>query len=115
MPYFFIVPAYILLLMVLGIAAFVARMNPGLRGSSAYIAAGTVGTLPGMIIANVLVTLAGILPALIADRFSLPEGLQQICSVFAGVALLLGPLVASAAGVVLGFLGGCWVVWRRRK
>jgi hypothetical protein len=115
MPYFFILPAYVLLLLVLGIAAFVTRMNPGLRGSSAYIIAGTIGTLPGIIVANLVVTVAGILPAVIADHFSLPDGLKQVCGVFAGVALLLGPFVASAVGVVLGFLGGCWVVWRRRK
>jgi hypothetical protein len=113
MPYFFIVPAYVLLLLVLGIAAFVARMSPGLRGSNSYIIGGMIGTLPGFIVANVLVTLAGILPAVIADQFSLPDGLKQVCGVFAGVALLLGPFIASAVGVVFGFLGGCWVVRRR--
>jgi hypothetical protein len=58
---------------------------------------------------------AGILPAVIADHFSLPDGLKQVCGVFAGVALLLGPFIASALGVVFGFLGGCWVVRRLRK
>lgn len=115
MPYFFILPAYVLLLLVLGIAAIVTRMNVPWRPASGYIIGGMIGTVPGFIAANLLITLAGILPTVIADHFSLPDGLKQVCGVFAGVALLLGPFVASAVGVVLGFLAGCWLVrWRGR-
>jgi hypothetical protein len=113
-PYFFIIPAYMLLLAVLGIAAFVTRMNPPWRKASGYIVGGMIGTLIGFILANAAVTIAGILPAMVANHFSLAEGLKQVCGVFAGVALLLGPFVASAAGVALGCLAGCGWVWKRK-
>jgi hypothetical protein len=114
-PYFFILPAYFLLLLILGTAAFVTRMNPKWRPARGYIHGGMIGTVPGFIVANLLVTVVGIFPAVIAEHFSLPEGLKQVCGVLAGVALLLGPFVASAAGVVLGFLSGCWIVWRGHR
>ncbi len=66
---------------------------------------GGIGSVPGFIVANGIVTLAGVLPALVAERCALPEWLRQVCQIFAGVTLMLGPFAASAAGVGVGFLG----------
>lgn len=115
MPYFFIIPAYLILLLALGIVVFVTRLNETTRPASRYILAGMIGTVPGIIVANAIVTLAGIMPALVAEQVSLAEGFKQACAIFAGLALLLGPFVASVVGVVLGFSCGCWFVCKRRE
>lgn len=115
MPYFFILPAYGLLLLVLGAAAFAAWMTPRGRPLGRLLVAGMIGSVPGMLIANVLVTIAGLLPVWLADNLTLPETLKQVLGVCAVAILLLGPFVASALGVLLGFLGGCGFVWWRNN
>ena len=108
MPYFFIVPAYLLLLLVLGIAAVVLRSGGNSGRASGFILAGMVGTLPGIIAANVVVTLAGLLPLWIAGNVSPPEGVRQLLSALALLCLFIGPFVASVIGVIAGFLCGVW-------
>lgn len=115
MPYFLIVFAYLVLLLILGIAALVTARHPPWRPACDWIVGGMIGTLPGMIAANGLITLIGILPAVLADWFSAGEGLTRWCGVLTGIALILGPFAASFAGVMFGFAAGClWVVRRRR-
>jgi hypothetical protein len=114
-PYFLIVPAYLALLLILGIAAFVASRNPPWRPACGFIVGGMIGTLPGIIVANGIVTLVGILPAVLADRLSAGEGLTRFCGILTIIALILGPFAASLVGVLLGFAAGClWVRLRRR-
>jgi len=115
MPYFFIVPAYLLLLLILGIAAVVLRSGGNSGPASGYILAGMVGTIPGIIAANVLVTLAGLLPLWIAAKVSPPEWMMQVLSVLAVACLFIGPFVASAIGVIAGFLCGILVAWKRTR
>lgn len=115
MPYFFILPVYAVLLVFLLIAAVVARCVEGWRPASGYIIGGTVGTLPGFIVANVIVTLVGILPVLVAQHLTLPEWLQKAGAVIVAAILLAGPFIASAIGVILGFVAGIFFVFRRRR
>ena len=115
MPYFIILPAYAILLLVLGIAAFVTRMIPEARWSSGYLVGGMVGTLPAFILANVGITIAGILPLWLTKQFTPPEWFSQVCAIVSMVALMIGPFIASAVGIALGFGAGCLVVRRRRK
>ena len=115
MPYFFIVPAYAVLLVGLGLAAFLTRLTPQFRWVGGYLIGGGIGTLPGFVMANGIVTIAGIVPALVAERWALPECVRHVCGMFAGMTLMLGPFAASAAGIGVGFLAGCWIVWRARR
>ena len=115
MPYFSIVPAYLLLLLILGIAAFVTARHPPWRPACGMIVGGMIGTVPGIIAANGIITLVGILPAVFADWFSAGEGLTRFCGVLTGIALLLGPFAVSLVGVTLGFAAGCLWVGRRRR
>lgn len=114
MPYFIILPAYVILLLVLGIAAFVTRGIPEARWTSGYLVGGMIGTLPAFIIANVAITIAGVLPLWLTQQFSPPEWFQQVCAVFSMLALMIGPFIASIIGIVLGFAAGCLVVRQRR-
>ena len=115
MTYFIILPAYIALLLCLIVAAVATRCVASWRAASSYIVAGTICTLPGFIIANVVVTLAGILPVLVTRNISPPQWLQQVAAITAGGILILGPFVASVIGVFLGFAVGVFLVFRRRK
>jgi hypothetical protein len=115
MPYFFIVPAYVLLVVGMTVLAVVARFVPRLRPTSGYVAGGAVGTLPGFVVANVLISIAGLLPVWAAQHVSLPEWLHNVLKVFVAAVLLIGPFVASLLGVALGFAGGICYVWLRRR
>lgn len=115
MPYFFIVPAYLLLLLVLGIAAVVLRSGANPGRASGYIVAGLMGTVPGIIAANVLVTLAGVLPLWIAEQVSPPDAVRQVLSAICIACLFIGPFVASVIGVIAGFLCGILVAWKRTR
>lgn len=114
-PYFFILPVYATLLVMLTLAALLTRLTPQLRWTSGYVIGGAIGTVPGFLLANGMVTLAGLLPALVAERCALPEWLRQACGIWAAVTLMLGPFAASTAGCALGFLAGCGIVRRRRR
>ncbi len=115
MPYFIVLPVYVLFFLLLVIAAGVARCVEAWRPASGYLVGGTVGTLLGFIVANVGVTLAGLLPILVAQHFTPPQWLQQAGAVVVVVILMVGPFLASAIGVVLGFAAGVFFVFRRRR
>ena len=115
MPYFFILPAYIALLIGLIGAAIVARFVPRFQPMSGYIVGGAIGTLIGFIIINILVVNAGVAPAWLAQKFTFPDWLQQVSRYFVAAALLIGPFIGSAIGVVVGFAAGLYFVYRRRR
>ena len=63
------------------IAAIITRMIPRLRWMSGYLIGGTIGTLPGFLIANAIVTLAGLLPVWISEQFAFSEWQRQACAI----------------------------------
>ncbi len=115
MPYFFILPIYCLLLVALGAAAVVARCVAEWRPASGVIVGGMVGSLAGFIAANVIITGVGLMPVMVGNHFAAAGWERQVAGIFAAVMLLLGPFVASAMGVVIGFAAGVVVVLRRRR
>ena len=115
MPYFFILPAYVALLMALVCAAIVAHFVPRLRQASGYIFAGAVGTLFGFVIINVFVWIVGLFPAWLNQKVSLSDWLRHLFQLFVAATLLIGPFIGSAIGVLLGFPAGIYFIYKRRR
>jgi hypothetical protein len=115
MPYFFIIPAYLALLIGLVAAAIMARFIPRFQPASRYILAGAIGTLAGFIIINLIVFLAGMSPVWLAEKITFPDWLHQVSKYFVVATLLIGPFVGSAVGVLVGFVAGLYFVRRRNR
>jgi hypothetical protein len=115
MPYFFILPAYIILLLGLFGAAVATRFMPRFHSASGYIFGGALGSLVGFLLVNAAVILAGVAPAWLAQRFNFPNWLLQTSKFFVAAMLLIGPFIGSAIGVLLGFAAGFFIVLRRRN
>ena len=114
MPYFFILPAYALLLLGLVAVAIITRFVPRFRTASGYFVGGAVGTLIGFAVINVIVWLVGLTPVWLSQKFTFPGWLQQASKFFVAAALLVGPFIGSAVGVLFGFAAGFYYVYRRR-
>jgi len=115
MPYFFILPAYVALLMALVCAAIVALFVPRFRQASGYIFAGALGTSFGFLIINVFVWVVGLFPVWLNQKVSLSDWVRHIFQLFVAATLLIGPFVGSAIGVLLGFAAGVYFIYRRRR
>jgi hypothetical protein len=115
MPYFFILTAYVALLIVLLCGAIIAHFVPRFRQASGYIFAGAVGTLFGFVIMNFFVWIVGLFPAWLNQKVALADWLRHIFQLFVGVTLLIGPFIGSAIGVLLGFVAGIYFIYKRRR
>lgn len=115
MPYFFILPAYIALALALIVLGMVVRYIPRWQFASVYLLSGALGTLPGFLIANVIVMLAGVIPVILSEKITLPHLLQQIGGFVVAGILLIGPFIASAVGIAGGFFSGVYIVFRKRS
>jgi hypothetical protein len=115
MPYFFILPAYLVLLIGLIGGAVVVRFMPRLKHLSGSLLGGALGTMIGFAVINVIVVLAGVAPAWYAQKFTFPNWLQQTSKFFVAATLLIGPFIGSAVGVLFGFAIGFYLVYRRMK
>jgi hypothetical protein len=115
MPYFFIIPAYLALLIGLVVAAIIARFIPRFQPASRYILAGAIGTLAGFLIINLIVFFAGMAPVWLAEKISFPDWLHEGSKYFVAATLLIGPFVGSAVGVLVGFVAGLYFVRRRSR
>ncbi len=115
MPYFFILPAFAILLLALVAAAIGVRFLPRLKHTSGYIVGGTAGTLVGFVVVNLLVWFVGLLPVWIDHQVRLPDWLRQASGVFIAGTLLIGPFIGSALGVAFGFAAGLLLVYVHRR
>ncbi|MGH8004347.1 MAG: hypothetical protein ACRECJ_06460 [Limisphaerales bacterium] len=115
MPYFFIFPAYIVLLVVFATTAIVVRCIPRFRMLSGYIVGGAVGTLIGFALINIFIWIAGLVPVWMSQKVAFPDWLKPVIPVYIAVVLLIGPFIGSAIGVLFGFAAGVYFVYRRRR
>ncbi len=114
MLYFLILPGYAgVVVMLLG-ASLICRFIRRLRPASGYLVGGAIGTLPLFILMNALVWIVGLVLVWIDQKLPFPHWAKNVTEIFVGAALLIGPLIASAVGMVLGFVLGSVFVYRRR-
>jgi hypothetical protein len=115
MPYFFILPAYLVLLLILSLIAGLVRLLPRLRWASGYLAGGIIGTIPGFIGANILVTISAFLPVWVSQKASFSQGVVETARIFTFAVLFIGPFLASVIGTGFGFAAGLFFVMVRRR
>jgi len=108
MLYFFILPAYLLLLLVVSITSTVLYFRPSSRHVGRYGIGIAVGSLPGFLVANVVLWIFTIA---ILD-LQLPDWLQGIHKLIVGVLVFLGPVPVSALGIIAGGLIGAYITHR---
>jgi len=110
MLYFFILPAYLLLLGIVGITSAVLYFRKSSQHFGSYGFGVALGTLPGFLIANALLWLftVGLL------HLHLPEWLQGAHKVVVFVCAFVGPVPASIVGILVGGLLGAYIVHRMR-
>ena len=118
MPYFIICPIYALLVVGFMLLSLVLLFIKRLRHWSSYVALGTLGTIPGFVIGNVLFWLV-----LFGVASLIQKPMQQISSsVLDGVAavgvvlfFVGGLALANIGGCAAGFLGGVWLRSKFRR
>jgi hypothetical protein len=113
--YFIILPLFVFFEALLLVAFLAARKSPKLRQISGYIGGVLQGSIAGFIIANLYLWSVSILPAVIAQKYALPEIVQTLTKINLALGLFLGPYVASLGGLTIGGIVGLVIVFLRRK
>jgi hypothetical protein len=113
LSYLFVIPVYLLVLAAAVAAGIVCRFIPNARHASAYFFAGAVGSVPGMIIPNLILIL--VVVSLAKNAGSYPEGLRISAGATVEAGAILGPFLVSAVGVAIGAGIACFIVRSVRK
>lgn len=116
MPYFFILPLYLLGVGILLGATAVCFCSSRLRPWSVYPFAAAIGSVPGFVLANAALFFGalGVAKLALLSTWEVP---QIFATVAAAATIFIGPFVASAIGVLFGASLGVIVAWhlKRRK
>ena len=112
MPYFFICPIYVLLVLgLLGLAVGV-RFTSKYRGYTSHIVFGAIGTFPGFFLGNAMfwALFLGLVWLLKKVPMELSGDVIKTAAAFGLAGLFVGGLaLANAVGFVGGFLSGFWL------
>ncbi|MGF1678624.1 MAG: hypothetical protein ACFCUX_05450 [Candidatus Methylacidiphilales bacterium] len=113
MPYFLIVPIYLLLVAAWIGLGFICWLVPRTRSLSGWIWSGTAGSLPGWLVANFLFWLILVLVFLLLkaplESLNPSDGLSAAFGGMALIAVVVGLALTNVLGCVLGFIGGCFL------
>jgi hypothetical protein len=113
MSYLFVLPVYALALAAALIAGVVCLFIPKARRFCTYLLASALGSLLGMIVANL--TLFLVLSPLLKGTASAPQSVRLSAGFLIEAGAIIGPFVASAAGVILGAGIACALVRNARR
>ena len=111
MPYFLLLPLYTLFFVGLIVAGGVLMLVPKLRPFAVYVFGAVLGSLPGFLLANMVLALVTIL---IVD-LPVPKPAQTVQGLFVAAMVFIGPFIVSGVGVLLGSLAGIALVRRRKS
>lgn len=109
MLYFLILPIYLIFLAIIICAVSISR--PYMKNLSNYGAGAAIGSIPGFIIANILLWVVTVL----LIQFHLPDWLQTVQKVCVAGLAIIGPLPVSIIGIITGSFAGACIVHRRIK
>ena len=112
MSYLFVIPLYAVVLAAALIAGVGCLLFDKARHLSLYFFAGALGSVPGVFITNLLLFL--ILAPLVKSNPSLPGSLKLPTAFFVQIGAIIGPVVASLVGAVLGAGWACALVRKAR-
>ena len=112
MSYLFVIPLYALVLAAALVTGIVCLLFDKARHLSLYFFVGALGSVPGVLIANLFLFL--VLATLVKSNPSLPGSLKLSTAFFVQIGAIIGPVVASAVGAVLGAGWACALVRKAR-
>ena len=115
MPYFFILPIFVLIEVSLLVSSFVVLKFQKYLWAKSYLLGVVLGSTIGFLVANLILWVVSVLPDALAQKYSLPEFVQTVSKFILAFGLLLGPFFASAGGMVFGSLIAVYIVYRKRK
>ncbi len=117
MPYFFVLPIVGLVVLLLGGFAIACRATPSLRPLFPFAWRILVWSTAGVVVANAAVFLLYLVPAFAPEELAAAQGAGGLLKIFLAAGLLVGPLVATALGFMVGSTVGVYLALRalRRK
>jgi hypothetical protein len=113
--YFLILPAVVGFLLLLLIGAIIFRFIPNWQHLSGYLVGSAIGTAIGFVVANGLLFLLVLGTLRVADQPDVSPLTQQISGYGAMAGVILGPILATGAGVFLGLAAGVFFVFQKRR
>ena len=108
MPYFFVLPAFVVYVLAMGLAIAVASVYQPLRHLRGYIVSVLGWSSLGFVVATIVYAVILVFTMAAVDRF-VPGMRSMIGGIALAVVIFIGPFVAAVAGL----LGGAFVAIRR--
>ena len=115
MTYFIIIPVYLAFFIGLICVALITQFTTRFRQAGAYIVGGAIGTLIGLVVFNLLIWAVGLFPLWLGKHVLVPDWFTSVSNIFFAFTLLLGPLIGSAVGTLVGLAGGIYYVFSRNR
>jgi hypothetical protein len=112
MPYFFIAPAFVFYVVLGGMLVVACRVIDSLRRFSSYVWRIWLWGGIGVVVGNALLVAILYVPLTHIGVSGSAKSSHDIVGIIVGVAVLLGPFVASAFGLLVGAAAGAYLAWR---
>ncbi len=109
MPYFFILPVLAAVVVLLGGFAIACRVAPSLRPLYPVAWRILLWSTIGAVVANGAVLLLYFVPVLAPDETAADRGAGGVLKILLAAGLLVGPIVASALGLLAGATVGVFL------